>query len=321
MRRLQVRLGGPDVAGWQDFLSSAGLDPGPIDGDFGPKTETATIVFQIANGLPETGIVDDVCLGKAIAAGFKPLATPGASQVVKVRSVKDGVTIFKLSGGEAVFFTADMDVDADGCPLAYAPEDKGIEALSNATNKRTGKLSRDVMVLQRNGNPFVQGTAAPAPGFYISQTALRDNQKASNRPEDPTCYVDALTVPYIVIPSGNVGGAKPGDAALVINLETKAHVKAIVGDVGSANEIGEASIFCAGLARGLNPTQITERLARTPHSVLNPRDGGDKIRRYRYIIFPQKTAMPWPRTLTQIEAQVDGALASLTPDQILVLAQ
>jgi hypothetical protein len=31
--------------------------------------------------------------------------------------------------------------------------------------------------------------------------------------------------------------------------------------------------------------------------------------------------MPWPRTLTQIEAQVDGALARLTPDQILVLAQ
>jgi hypothetical protein len=45
------------------------------------------------------------------------------------------------------------DVDADGCPHAYAPGNKGIEDLANATNKRTGRLSGDVIVLDEMVRP------------------------------------------------------------------------------------------------------------------------------------------------------------------------
>jgi len=41
----------------QQALSSAGYDPGPVDGTFGRRTEAAVVAFQEANGLSVDGRV------------------------------------------------------------------------------------------------------------------------------------------------------------------------------------------------------------------------------------------------------------------------
>ncbi len=317
MRILESELDGPDVKVWQKFLAGQGFAPGKPDGSFGDQTDKATKAFQAAHGLKPDGKVGNNTLTVAMGLGFKPLpdvTDPAPSdKVTKVRPPIAGVQVSKLKGGEAVFFTSRMHVDADGCPQAYAPGNKGIESIKAAT-KKNGKLSGDVLVLDSGGNGVLQKASDPAPGFFISKTALSDRSK---KDADPTKYVNALKIPYIVIP-GVAIGARAGDAALVIDQVTGARVKAIVGDVGPVDETGEASMFLAGLISGLKLSEITEAKARDKSSFMSPRGGGTEKKRFRYIIFPG-TTMKWPRTNAEIEARVDGALAALTHDQLLAI--
>src|SRR3954453_16449761 len=61
---LQSGCSGADVhrvqAGLHAYAAGGqGADPGPIDGDFGPKTEHAVRVYQTERGLPVDGVVGD----------------------------------------------------------------------------------------------------------------------------------------------------------------------------------------------------------------------------------------------------------------------
>jgi peptidoglycan hydrolase-like protein with peptidoglycan-binding domain len=47
---------GTEVEALQRALASKGIDPGPVDGIFGPKTEAAVRQFQQINGLQADGI-------------------------------------------------------------------------------------------------------------------------------------------------------------------------------------------------------------------------------------------------------------------------
>jgi len=54
--RFRRVVNNPDeVRSWQQFLKDHGIDPGPVDGDFGPQTKRATQQFQRLNGLKDTG--------------------------------------------------------------------------------------------------------------------------------------------------------------------------------------------------------------------------------------------------------------------------
>ena len=54
---LTINSSGEDVRTLQENLVKLGYKPGPIDGDFGDKTEDAVIAFQETEGIYGDGIV------------------------------------------------------------------------------------------------------------------------------------------------------------------------------------------------------------------------------------------------------------------------
>jgi peptidoglycan hydrolase-like protein with peptidoglycan-binding domain len=62
-RDLRQPMAGSDVRELQRQLAAAGYDPGPIDGEFGPKTEAAVRAYQRAHGLKADGIVGPLTRG------------------------------------------------------------------------------------------------------------------------------------------------------------------------------------------------------------------------------------------------------------------
>lgn len=70
LQTLRVGSSGKSVEKWQFFLKSINLYTGSIDGDFGPKTLSATIAFQQASGLTADGVVGNKSYAAAILKGF-----------------------------------------------------------------------------------------------------------------------------------------------------------------------------------------------------------------------------------------------------------
>jgi hypothetical protein len=142
----------------------------------------------------------------------------------------------------AFFYEAGMMIDADGGYHAYNPDNKsGLDYLANA-----GKPGNWWALVTDNGkpsgNPVVQSSSDPAPGFYISTTSLEDS---SVDREDPRRYVNAESINFFVLP-GKLGlGAKLGDFGVIIRPDQSDYDYAIYADVGPANKIGEASIALA----------------------------------------------------------------------------
>src|SRR5437879_8905391 len=97
----------------------------------------------------------------------------------------------------AFFYESGLMIDADGAYHAYHPDNKsGLVYLGNA-----GKPGNWWALVTDNekpsGNPVVQSSSDPAPGFYISTTSLEDS---SVDREDPRRYVRAESVNFFVLP-------------------------------------------------------------------------------------------------------------------------
>ncbi len=202
----------------------------------------------------------------------------------RIKLLKVGeVTVWTLPGPSAFFYNSGMAIDADGAPEAYHPQDHGLDFLANAG--RPGNWWALVTDnAQPNGEPIVQGSNDPAPGFYISMTALEDTTKERTNPRR---YVDSQVIPYIVLPSPVMkeGGAKLGDFAFVINRKNGKLSHAIIADIGPKDKLGEGSIA----------------LAETLGIPSNPRRGGTDGG-VIYVVFP-RSGNRNPRPLTEIETE------------------
>lgn len=131
-----------------------------------------------------------------------------------------------------------MSIDADGAPNAYSPDNAGIDDLQNAGEPGDWWA----LAVDSNGDPYVQGETDPFPGYYVSTTALWDRDKEAR---DPGRFVDASTIPYIVLP-GSVArdtGARLGDFAMVFNRGNGKASYAIFADTGPS--VGEGSVALA----------------------------------------------------------------------------
>jgi len=145
---------------------------------------------------------------------------------------------------QALVYEGGFAVDADGAYRAYHPDKRlGLDSIDHAGHRGNWwALATDTG--KPNGRPVLQGKDDPAPGYYVSMTALYDSTIVDER--NPRRFVDAASVPYVVLPPEGLTYARLGDFATVVNLDNGKVAGAIVADVSGRNlPMGEGSIALA----------------------------------------------------------------------------
>ncbi|MBW4593753.1 MAG: glycoside hydrolase family 75 protein [Brasilonema angustatum HA4187-MV1] len=203
-------------------------------------------------------------------------------------------TVWKLVDRPGFFFKSGMAIDADGAPNAYHPQDVGIDNLKHAGKPGNWwALVTDKGI--PNGNPIIQGTDDPYPGYYISTTALCDETKEITNPKR---YVDSREIPYIVLPENNneeflkKTNIKLGDFAVIYNGNNGKFAFAIFADT---------SLYFAGDIEEYRFGEGSIALAKALGISLNPKNGGVK-NNIIYTIFPG-SGNGKPRSIREINTQ------------------
>jgi hypothetical protein len=220
-----------------------------------------------------------------------------------------GSTLLRLPQATAyVFATESVQVDADGAPNAYHPDDaalhctkgtgfKGLDCPANAGYPQTVWWPSVLVPDPANPNrPFVQPSPGEFAGYFVSQTSLQDKTKAAT---DPARYVDSRKVPYLVFP-GNFykmkGTGALGDVGFAINAANGKSSAFIVADVGPpAAALGEMSMALASALGGADP---------------NPRTGsGTPSGKIIYVVFPGSGAeTAWPMSNDHLASKASDLL-------------
>ncbi|MGY4512103.1 hypothetical protein [Bradyrhizobium sp. USDA 3650] len=199
--------------------------------------------------------------------------------------------VYQRPGTNAYFFTTKMAIDADGAPKGYYPGEN-----YPANNHDCFDWLDNLNVSDRHGIQGQNGAVGPAPGFVISGTALTD--AAHHSADDTRCYVDASSIPYVVLtgssfplPAGSAALRK-GCLAFVVDTKTGIYSGAIYADVGRA--VGEASLALA-LMLGINPFS---------RRYFPKVGGGTSDKRIFHLVFPAIVVPPpWPVSATQQQAK------------------
>jgi peptidoglycan hydrolase-like protein with peptidoglycan-binding domain len=285
---------------------------GGAQGYFGPNTQKAVVAFQAMKGLTqaENGTVgrqtlfalDLELLGgpSAVQTPAAPqqqtAANPGAQGSTAVtivphkgppvgllnerykRTVRS-VEVYQLALRPGYFYQANMAIDVDGSPRAYAPADapeelrrQALDDLSNADSEGSSTTYIQGKVNPKTGRKGIG--PGMYDGMYVSGTSLRFDPRVYWRTDN---FLDAEQIPFIVFPP-HFHDAGLGDLAYVVSLRNFRTTAAICGDCGAEGRVGEASLRTA-VNLGRND--------------LSASDGEDDDV-FLYIVFPQTHYPPDP---------------------------
>ena len=127
-----------------------------------------------------------------------------------------------------VFSSNHIAVDADGAPNAYHPEDIGLDFLANAGYPNQSWWNSVLVPDPDNPDRAYTQKSGEFTGYFVSKTSLQDKVQAVT---DPTRYVDARNIPYLVFPGSYYrmrGTGLLGDLGYAINLTSGAHSPFVV---------------------------------------------------------------------------------------------
>ena len=160
------------------------------------------------------------------------------------------ILVYKFNNSKAIYFETGMNIDANGSPHAFHPNNIGLDDLKNA-----GKPGNWFGIVTDNnestGIPFIQNDTNPAPGYFISFTSLIDK---SFNIKDPRRYINSEMVPYIALPPEvmNAADVNVGDIGFIFNKSNNKLMFGIFADVSPIDKIGGGSIALAN-GLGINP--------------------------------------------------------------------
>jgi hypothetical protein len=214
------------------------------------------------------------------------------------------VNIFRDPQSTAIAFASQMQVNTDGAPDSYHPDDIGITHICNGVSvgqnctwkascltdfkqakaehfKGPTKICFFAMVSDGQGVPLIQGETDPKPGYFVSTTAL--HQPGENV-RSQQAQLDSNTVPFAVIPgkwqSRGAPGPKLGDMGVAYRQSNGKSAFFVIGDTGPGNKLGEGSV-ALHKALGNDPFMMRFGVNRARKGI------GD--RDAIYLLFPNST--------------------------------
>jgi hypothetical protein len=95
-----------------------------------------------------------------------------------------------------------------------------------------------------DGYPCLRGAESRHPGYFIAATTLTQPSETRADGCAPGRYIDALEIPFFVLPGGSVGQAEIGDIMIGFYTSRGAERLAfgIAADAGPAGQFGEGSV-------------------------------------------------------------------------------
>jgi hypothetical protein len=91
------------------------------------------------------------------------------------------------------------------------------------------------------GAPCMRNPKASDPGYFVAATSFTKTKVTPETACDPTNYLDASKVPFVVVPGDTFGNVKTGDIAVGVASGNRV-IYGIVGDKGPPFKTAEASI-------------------------------------------------------------------------------